>query len=75
MSERHEDHDIEDLETRCRDLRQQFKNKLELTSQAANDVKVKKSMLKSGKHIDAFFDGLIKEVLSLHASVKERYRL
>lgn len=32
-------------------------------------------MLKSGKHIDAFFDGLIKEILKLHSSVKEQYRL
>lgn len=32
-------------------------------------------MLKSGKHIDAFFDDLIKEILKLHSSVKEQYRL
>lgn len=74
MSERHQDHDIEDLESRCTELRSQFQKQLEMTQSALNQVKVKKSMLKSGKHIDAFFDSLIKEILKLHTQVKDQYR-
>jgi hypothetical protein len=45
-----------------------------MTKGAINQVKVKKSMIKSGKHIDRFFDGLIKEILKLHTHVKDLYR-
>lgn len=74
MIERHHEHDMEDLNTRCEELRGQFLKQLSHTKSALNQVKVKKSMLKSGKHIDAFFDTLIKDILVLHQSVKEQYR-
>lgn len=39
-----------------------------------NQVKVKKSMIRSGKHIDAFFDTVIQDILKLHSQVKDAYR-
>ena len=35
---------------------------------------MKKSLIRSGKHIDQFFDGLIQSILTLHSQVKEDYR-
>jgi hypothetical protein len=39
-----------------------------------NQVKVKKSMIHSGKHIDSFFDTLIQSILHLHTHIKDQYR-
>ena len=39
-----------------------------------NQVKVKKSMIHSGKHIDSFFDNLIQSILQLHTHIKDQYR-
>ena len=39
-----------------------------------NQVKVKKSMIHSGKHIDSFFDHLIQSILHLHTHIKDQYR-
>ena len=31
-------------------------------------------MIQSGKHIDAFFDDLIQNILQLHSHIKDQYR-
>ena len=59
MSEKHYEHELEDLSEKCNELKTQFKSQLELTQHSLNQVKVKKSMIQSGKHIDGFFDDLI----------------
>ena len=33
-----------------------------------------KSTIKSGKHIDKFFDTLIQNIIQLHNNIKETYR-
>ena len=74
LEERHQDHDLEDLSQRCRELQDQFTTNLESTSQTINYVQVKKSTIKSGKHIDQFFDSIIQEILQVHMKVKEEQR-
>ena len=67
LEERHGEHDMEDLAEKCGELEKQFKTAVDATNQILTDVKVKKSMLKSGKHIDLFFDSLIQSILRLHS--------
>eukprot|EP00347_Sterkiella_histriomuscorum_P016668 403352312 len=73
-AERHQDHNLEDLQDKCEFLEQQFKTQLNQTQQVAQYVQMKKSMIRSGKHIDQFFDGLINSILLVHQEVKEQYR-
>ena len=74
FEKRHHNHELEDLELKCQELRSQFHKQLSQTQSSLNQVKVKKSMIQSGKHIDAFFDSLIQNILQLHTSIKEKYR-
>ncbi|CDW87924.1 protein kinase domain containing protein [Stylonychia lemnae] len=74
LVERHQDHNIEDLSDKSKYLKLQFQAQLESAQNIQQLVQTKKSSIRSGKHIDQFFDGIFQSILVLHQQVKDKYR-
>ena len=53
---------------------QRFQEKSDKIETLNKRVKQFKTSLKSGKHIDVFFDNLIQSLINLHNHTKEAYR-
>ena len=63
-----------DLTDKTRDVISKFEEKCAKIETLNKRVKQFKASLKSGKHIDVFFDNLIQPIIKLHNNTKEQYR-
>jgi len=63
-----------DLHTEATQTLNRLSTHLQPVSHGINALRVRKSAMQSGKHIDKFFDGLIQDILRVHTRVKEKHR-
>lgn len=68
------DPDWLDLDQKSNEIVRKFDKKTTSFNQLKRRVQSMKSTLRSGKHIDKYFDELIQEIILIHNKIKERHR-
>ena len=63
-----------DLQLEANKLGKLFEQKQLQVSRLKKNIQQTKATIRSGKHIDKFFDSLMQDLISLHNSLKEHYR-